>query len=284
MTSKKYVLITAVRNEEATIGVTLDCMVAQTLLPAEWIVVSDGSTDRTDALVTEAARSRDWIKLVQLPQRPGRSFAAMVAAINAGISRLQCRDYHLIGLLDGDLRFPPDYFEQVVAAFQQNSKLGLAGGMVVDVGDRRDQVPRNKLDVPGAVQLFRRDCYEAVNGYFVIPEGGFDAIACAHARMLGYETKLLTHLVVDHLKPRNSAAGGLMRRNWQLGVRDYAMGYHPFFELLKCIARVPESPVMIGAAARLLGYSSRSFRRERRVIPASLVSHVRREQMSRIKL
>jgi glycosyltransferase involved in cell wall biosynthesis len=279
----KYVLITAIRNEAATIGVTLECMAAQTLLPAEWIIVSDGSTDATDSLVAAAAQGRDWIKLVQLPPRAGRSFAAMVAAINAGRSRLQCQDCELIGLLDGDLQFQPDYFDRVVAALQQNSRLGLAGGMVVDVGHRRDQVPRNKVDVPGAVQLFRRDCYEALNGYFVIPEGGFDAVACAHARMLGYETKLLTDLIVDHLKPRNISAGGVLRRHWQLGLRDYAMGSHPLFELLKCSGRVREFPAILGAVARWLGYSSRAVRRSARVMPHALVSHIHREQLARLK-
>lgn len=279
---ERYVLITAVRDEAATIGTTIESVVGQTMLPAEWIIVSDGSTDQTEHLVAAAAATHDWIKLMSLPYRRERSFAGMVAAINAGLAAVTARDYEFLGLLDGDLRLPSVYFEAVLDSLAANPRLGIAGGMVVDVGEPRDRIPRNRLDVPGAVQMFRRSCFEAVRGYLPIPEGGFDAVACAHARMLGYETSLITTLIVDHLKPRNHAFGSVLKRKWQLGVRDYAIGYHPLFELVKCCARVTDSPLLLASTASWLGYCSRFLSRPARVVPHEVVAFIRREQLRRL--
>ncbi|MBI1178555.1 glycosyltransferase [bacterium] len=282
MSELPYVLITAVRNEEAVIGETLASMLAQTVPPLEWVIVSDGSTDQTEALVAAAAAQRPWIHLVCLPPRDRPCLAARIVAIKNGISRLRQRDYRLIGALDGDLRFAPDYFAQVLAAFRENPRLGIAGGRVVDVGSPRDRIPRNQLDIPGAVQLFRRECFEAQQGYLPIPEGGSDAIACARARMLGFETRLLSHLVVDHLKPRNVWAGGPVRRKWQKGIRDYALGYHPLFEALKCVSRVGDPPFVLGAFAWWLGYCSATLSRIERIVPPEVVTFIRAEQLSRL--
>lgn len=278
-----YVLVTAVRNEADVVGETLASMRDQTVPPAEWVIVSDGSTDGTDALVQAAAQASPWIKLLQLPPRTQACLAARIKAIQQGLGQLQCRDYAFIGALDGDLRFATNYYERVLAAFAQNPRLGIAGGRVVDVGMDRTRLPRNRQDVPGGVQLFRRECFEAQGGYLELPEGGSDTVACARARMLGYETRLLTELVVDHLKPRNVWAGGLFRRKWQLGVREYALGNHPLFELLKCLGRVSEPPWLVGALCRWTGYLGCALRRLPRPVPADVVAHIRREQLARLK-
>ena len=85
----KYVLITPARNEERFITKTLDSMVAQTLLPERWVIVDDGSTDRTAELVQSYSRRFPWIELVQRVQRPDRSFAGKVHAFNIGFERVR---------------------------------------------------------------------------------------------------------------------------------------------------------------------------------------------------
>ena len=47
----KYVIISPARNEATFIQKTLDSMVAQTLVPERWVIVDDGSTDRTAEIV-----------------------------------------------------------------------------------------------------------------------------------------------------------------------------------------------------------------------------------------
>jgi glycosyltransferase involved in cell wall biosynthesis len=278
----QYVLITPAKNEEVSIGVTIESVVNQTVRPAEWVIVSDGSTDRTDEIVRTAAMTNPWIRLLPLPPRAQRSFAAVVHATEAGVRFLNLEDYEYIGLLDSDVRFRPDYFERVIECLESSPRLGLAGGVVIDVGLRRNRLPRNRQDVPGAVQFFRRTCFEALGGLLAIPEGGWDALTCARARMVGFETRLLTDLVVDHLKPRNIAEGGLFRRHWQMGIRDHALGYHPLFELAKCLGHIPEPPLFVGAIAWWLGYCSAAIQRRQRRVPRDLARFLRGEQTQRL--
>jgi hypothetical protein len=278
-----YVLVTPVRDEEKTIGLTIDSVLAQTRRPREWVIVSDGSTDKTDEIVCNASREHPWIKLLALPPRAGRCFTAVVKNTERGVGALECRDYAFLGLLDSDVSFQADYFEHLLKRFAAQARLGLAGGVVIDIGDPRDRLPRNRLDVPGAVQFFRRGCFESLGGLIAIPEGGWDALTCAVARLRGYETRLFTDLIVDHHKPRNFAHGSVLHRRWQLGVRDYALGYHALFEFLKCCSKLRHQPFFFGAAAWWLGYCSAVLQRRGHLIPAEVVAFVRREQATRLR-
>lgn len=280
---RQYVLLTPAKNEEGTIGITIDSVVRQSVLPTEWIIVSDGSTDKTDSIVEAAARANPWIRLIQLPIRPTRSFSAVVHATESGVRALKSTEYKYLGLLDADVRFAANYFEQLIQRFEKDPQLGLSGGVVIDVGDPKNEKPKNLQDVPGAVQFFRRACFDSLGGLIAIPEGGWDALTCAKARMRGFKTELVLGLVVDHLKPRNISEGGMFRRKYQLGIRDYALGYHPLFEFAKCVGRLTEPPFMVAAAARIAGYCGAMLGKRPRVLPSDLLAFVRKEQLQRLK-
>jgi poly-beta-1,6-N-acetyl-D-glucosamine synthase len=281
--SRRYVLVSPVKDEEALIGETIASVTAQSVLPMEWVIVSDGSTDRTEEIVQAASTLFQWIRLVRLPQRAERSFAAVVRATEAGVRAITVTDYDYIGLLDADLRFGPDYFETVMKRFRTCPNLGLGGGMVVDRGERKHRPPLNQQDVPGAAQFFRRKCFMDLGGLLAVPEGGWDALTCLKARMLGYETRLFADLVIEHLKPRNISEGGVLRRTWKMGVRDYALGYHPLFELFKCIRRLSDRPPVIGALTWLAGYCWFALTMPKRMIPRDLLKFCHVEQRARIR-
>ena len=57
----RYVLISAAHNEESFIQHTLDSVCSQTLPPERWIVVDDGSTDRTAQIVRGYSKRFAWI-------------------------------------------------------------------------------------------------------------------------------------------------------------------------------------------------------------------------------
>ena len=281
--SQNYVLVTAVKNEQQTLGVTLASVLAQSVRPIEWVIVNDGSTDSTREIVDRASEQYPWIRALHREPSPHRSFAAVVHALEAGLRHLRSTDYEFVGILDGDIHHPANYYERMLREFAGDPQLGLVGGVVIDVGLPRDRFPRNRLDVPGAVQFFRRSCFERFGGLLPIPEGGWDGLTCAMARMNGYTTRLLTDVVVDHLKPRNISEGGVLRRKWQMGVRDYAMGYHPLFEATKCLGRIAEPPLLLGAMAWGIGYCMASIQDRTIIVPANVVAFVRREQLARVR-
>src|SRR3989442_7079497 len=123
----RYVLVSPARNEAKFIGRTIDAVVSQTIRPLKWVIVSDGSTDGTDDLVRKRAVDHAWIELVRTPERKERDFAGKVNAFNAGYARLKGLEYDIIGNLDADVSFEPDYIECLLGKFVENPRLGVAG-------------------------------------------------------------------------------------------------------------------------------------------------------------
>ena len=106
----EYVIVTPARNEAQFIELTLKSVVAQTARPARWVIVSDGSTDGTDEIVSRYAAEYPWIELVRMPERRERHFAGKVYAFNAGYSRVKDLDFAAVVSMDADISFEEDYF------------------------------------------------------------------------------------------------------------------------------------------------------------------------------
>ena len=123
----KYVLITPARNEERFISKTLDSVIAQTLLPERWVIVDDGSTDRTAEIVEDYAKRYQWIELIRRSQRVDRNFAGKADAFNAGFEQVRSLPFEIVGNLDADISFERDYFEFLVGKFCEFPGLGVAG-------------------------------------------------------------------------------------------------------------------------------------------------------------
>src|SRR5262249_17850246 len=105
-----YALITPAWNEEANLERVIRSIVAQALLPVAWVIVSDGSTDRTDEIARSYAARHGWIRLLRRERSAVRSFAGKAHAVNAGYQALASLDFDLIGNLDADISVPPDYY------------------------------------------------------------------------------------------------------------------------------------------------------------------------------
>lgn len=281
--SNSYVLVTPVRDEEATIGITIESVIRQTIQPKEWVIVSDQSKDRTDEIVKEYSTKHKFIRLLRLERRPGRNFGSVVFATEAGIAALTTKSYEFIGLLDADIRFAADYYEKITGRFSANPKLGMAGGVVIDCyGGIRRRYGQSLRDIAGAVQFFRRECFDAMGGLVALPEGGWDTITCVQARMNGFKTETFEDIEVDHLKPRNIGEGKLVQRTWQLGVREYAVGNHPLFEIVKCGYRCAKPPFIIGGLLRLAAYTTCCVSGRKRALSPEIIKYTRQEQLRRL--
>lgn len=118
-----YVLITPARNEGAFLEKTIESVIHQTILPTKWVIVDDGSTDRTPEIIGGYLQKHPWLEMVQMPQRRDRSFAGKVQAFNAGFERVKDLAYEVVGNLDADISFGKDHFEFLMRKFFEDPDL-----------------------------------------------------------------------------------------------------------------------------------------------------------------
>ena len=116
MSSKsRYVLISPCRNEAAFMRQTLESVVAQSLRPAKWVIVDDGSTDETPAILAEYASRHAWISIVTRADRGHRAVGpGVVDAFYSGYQTIDRAEYDFVCKLDLDLLLPPRYFEILI--------------------------------------------------------------------------------------------------------------------------------------------------------------------------
>lgn len=283
MKKTSYVLITPARNEEAYIEETIKSIIAQTIRPLEWIIVSDGSTDKTDEIVESYTSRFNFIKLVKAENQEKRNFGSKVNAFRAGYEKLEIQDYGFIGNLDADVTFDKNYFECLFNKFEKNPKLGLAGGIIAVLVDGKYEKQINSLNsVAGAVQLFRRTCYEDIGGYIPLKSGGIDSAAEIMARMKGWQVQTFPEYLVLH--HRRVGSSNQYRSMFKKGIVNYSLGYHPIFQIVSAIFRMKAKPYITGSMCILLGYFWAMICRHKRPISDELVKFLRSEQLQRIGL
>ena len=119
---KSYVIVTPARNEENYIEKTIKSVASQSLLPKKWIIVSDGSTDRTDIIVNEYSNKYDFIHLLRAEDDNKRNFGSKIMAFRAGVKQLTNLEYDFIGNLDADVSFYFNYYENLLQKFNNAPK------------------------------------------------------------------------------------------------------------------------------------------------------------------
>jgi poly-beta-1,6-N-acetyl-D-glucosamine synthase len=283
MTSNSYVLITPARNEEALIEKTIRAVTAQTILPLKWVIISDKSTDRTDEIIKKYASSYSFIEFERITDQGEWNFSSKVNAINSGLKKIVNLEFELIGFLDADVTFESNYYEQVLMQFKKNEKLGIGGGMILELsGDTFKHLNYNVNSVAGAVQLFRKTCFDKIGGYIPLQSGGIDAVAEVMARMNGWQVRSFPEIYAYHHRKIGVTKGNILSSKWRYGTRDYLMGTHPLFMFLKSIYRFREKPYVLSGLLMIFGYLWPFLRKKNIPIPHDVVEYTRKEQMKRI--
>jgi glycosyltransferase involved in cell wall biosynthesis len=280
-----YVLITPARNEEAVIEATLQSVVAQTCLPARWVVVDDGSTDRTASIVEAYAAKHPWIVLLRRPARRDRNFAGKVHAVNAGIEAARDIHFDVLGNLDADVSFEPDYMEFLLEKFVADPTLGVAGTPFTQNGgydSTRDSFEGQQY-VAGPCQMFRYRCFVDIGGYIPNPAGGVDWIAVMTARMRGWTVTAFPEKRFHHHRSMGTAERGEVAALFSYGEKDYYLGGSPLWQLFRGSYRMTKSPFIVGGIALLLGYLWAAVKRTKRPVTAELMEFHRREQMKKLR-
>src|SRR5262249_32320527 len=259
---------------------TLKSVVAQTHLPEHWVIVDDGSADATAKIVEKYAQDHPWIQLVQRPQRLDRSFAGKAHAFNAGLEQVRSIDFDVIGNLDADLSFDPQYLEFLMGKFAEDPQLGVAGTPFTEDGgyDTAKDSFEGENHVAGGCQLFRRECFEAVGGYIANPAGGIDWIAVTSARMKGWKTRSFPEKRFHHYRNLGTAGRSSVASSFSYGEKDYYLGNSPIWQVFRVVYRTTKRP--LDGLALLAGYCWAAARRIKRPVSTELMRFHRREEMA----
>jgi glycosyltransferase involved in cell wall biosynthesis len=286
MSKPSFVLLTACKNEAKYIETCIRSVIKQTQRPVAWVIVDDGSSDETASIVERCGRETDFIKLLRLEPRKGRSFGAQYRAIKRGLEFLKDTPFDFLGVMDADIELESDrYYEQLFSEFSRNARLGIAGGVICERDANQKFVEREfnaSWSVAGAVQMFRRELYEEQGGYVPLEYGGSDTLAEVSARQKGWDTRSIGGLRALHYRP-TSTADGRLRGIFRLGMLDGSFGSHPLFMMLKCVRRIPIPPFLIGGIVFFAGYGYCRWVRRECVVPREVMAYLRREQMGRVK-
>jgi poly-beta-1,6-N-acetyl-D-glucosamine synthase len=282
-----YVLITAARNEETVIRSTLESVVAQTRLPDRWIIADDGSTDRTAAIVEEYVKRHDWIELVRRAPRATRNFAGKVHAIDAGLERFAALglQFEVLGNLDADVSFEPDYMEFLLERFAEDVRLGVAGTPFTEDGgydSTRDSFEGDKY-VAGPCQLFRFACFRDIGGYVANPAGGVDWIAVMTARMKGWTVRAFPEKRFHHHRAMGTAERGKVAAMFSYGQKDYYLGGSPLWQGFRAAYQTTKRPLVLGGLSLLVGYVWASVTRVPKAVSPELMRFHRREQTRKLR-
>lgn len=288
MDLKKYILITAARNEENYIERTIQSILQQTYLPLRWAIISDESTDRTDDIVQQYVQSYDFIQYLRVSNLPpivnqiGITAFRKVNAINLGLKLFSDLEYDFLGILDADISLDKSYYSKVIECFEKDDHLGIAGGQLfhIDHHNKTWVNDANLESVAGAVQFFRVTCFKEIGGYLSCAFE--DSLANVIARMKGWRVKTFPELKVIHHKPAGLPGRNLFRAKFHVGKMEHVMGDLFLYELARCLGNIKERPFLIGSLARMSGYIWSMIQRNPIQPPTDVVKYMRKVQKRRL--
>lgn len=282
--SKYYAIITPACNEIAYIRYTLDSVIAQTLPPAQWIIVDDGSTDCTADVVHGYAKKHPWIKLVKnTPHEAKRQGGGkVVRAFMRGYQALDVMDFEFIVKLDADLTLPPNYFEEISRAYELEPAIGMCGGYLSELSNgvwKKDKVASYHLR--GAIKAYRKKCFEEIGG--IRPVDNWDFLDEMTAIYSGWSVKILP-LEVRHHRPTSTLINKGLKFSFKMGQIYYKDGYDLFLLALRCMPYgLGTKPYLLSSAALILGFLASCLAKPEKDVNAGLEKFIRKFQYTRIK-
>jgi glycosyltransferase involved in cell wall biosynthesis len=283
MEKSAFVIITPVRDEVRHVHETIQAVKAQTVVPAQWILVDDGSTDGTGPLLDRHAAETPWMRVIHRPNRGRRSAGTgVMEAFYLGYSAVTYTAWDYLVKLDGDLSFASDYFERCFALFDADPTLGIGGGAVCQYEHgvlRVDSKGDPPFHVRGATKIYRRGCWEAISPLVAAP--GWDTIDEVHANHSGWTTQTFSDLIVVQHKPTGGAEGAF-RNAFKNGRANYISGYHPAFMVAKCVRRSVTRPLVLGSVALFAGYLSGYLKGIPQAAQPQVIRYLRRQQVRRL--
>lgn len=272
-----YAVITPVRNEEDNLARLAASLLAQTCLPRRWLIVDNGSDDRSQEIARALAERHSWIEAVVIDGggNAGRG-APIVRSLHHGLAQLESDAPEIVVAVDADVSFEPDFFERLLAEFDADPHLGIASGSGWEQRDGR-WVQRHLTGstVWGATRAYRRECLETV---LPLEERvGWDGIDELKANVNGWSTRIVLDLPFLHHR-REGARDGAWRMRVEQGRTAHYMGYRSWYLLLRAAYNLRTDPAAPGLA---VGYWTAALKREPRLGSEPARAYIRRQQHPR---
>ena len=286
---RRYLLVSPCRDEAAFMRRTLDSVAAQSVPPALWIVVDDGSRDDTARILAEYAQRLPYLRVVRREDRGQRSVGpGVIEAFYFGLDQADLDQFDYLCKLDMDLDLPPRYFELLMVRMERDPRLGTSSGKPWFIhpqsGVLTPETMGDEMSV-GASKFYRVSCFREIGGF--VRQVMWDGIDCHRARMLGWIAEAVNdeELRFLHLRPMGSSQGkGIWAGRVRTGFGQYFMGSSPLYFLASALYRLPRHPVLSGTAAMLWGYFSSAGRRAPRYEDLEFRRFLRRYQLTSLLL
>jgi poly-beta-1,6-N-acetyl-D-glucosamine synthase len=277
---KRYALISPCRNEADYMRDTLDSVAGQSIRPAKWIIVDDGSTDETPAILREYQSKHDWIEVVTRKDRGQRSVGpGVIEAFYSGYGAINPDDYDYLCKLDLDLRLPPRYFEILMARMTEDPRIATCSGKTYIESDGR-LVPEWHADDTsiGASKFYRVSCFKAIGGF--VRAVMWDGIDCHRCRMNGWIACSWDdpELRFVHLRPEGSSHKSVYTGRMRHGYGQYYMGTSLLYMTASSLYRMRQKPYVLGGLAMLWGYLNSALHRKPRYEDPGFRKFIRRYQ------
>jgi poly-beta-1,6-N-acetyl-D-glucosamine synthase len=287
MTNDRMLIVTPVRNEAGHIEGVARALAAQTRPPAKWVVVDDNSTDGTGDVLARLAEEIDFIQVAATPpdftvkSADRLAVAAAPRAFNFGLAAAgDIADFTHIGKLDGDVELSPDYYERILAEFDADPGLGIAGGVILEQhGGQWAPTPSAPEHVRGALKLWSARCFADIGG--IVERLGWDGIDETLARMHGYTTRSFATAESHHFRETGSADGRL-RGHARWGEAHWILNHGAFWTTARAFKVARIRPRGASGAAYLYGYARAAVRRVPRFEVDGYRDFVRTEQRQRM--
>lgn len=261
---RRCLLVSPCRDEAEHIRRTLDSVAAQSLPPALWVVVDDGSSDDTPRILEEYARKLPYLRVVRRDDRGRRAVGpGVVEAFYAGLETVRLDDFDYVCKLDMDLDLPPRYLELLVRRMEAEPRLGTTSGKAWYVNPRTGAMapePSSDEMSMGMTKFYRVACFREIGG--LVRQVMWDGIDCHRARMLGWLAESVDEepLRFVHLRPQGSSHKGVWTGRVRVGFGQWFMGTSPLYYLAAAVRRLFQPPAIVGSAAMLWGYAASAAR------------------------
>ncbi len=279
--TRRYLLITPCRDEAEFARRTLDSVVGQTVPPALWIVVDDGSTDATPAILAEYAAKHPFVRVMRREDRGKRSVGpGVIEAFYFGLEQVDWQSFDYVCKLDLDLDLPPRYFEALIERMEAEPRLGTVSGKPYYPGPDGALISEkcgDEMSV-GMTKFYRTSCFREIGGF--VREVMWDGIDCHRCRMLGWIARSEDHddLRFLHLRPMGSSQKSVWTGRYRHGYGQYFMGTGLGYMTASALFRMTRPPLLLGGLCMWWGFVDSLRRRLPRYADLDFRRFLRRYQ------